>query len=781
MSSLFINPFQRPLGILGTVLPLGKLYFYQSGTLDEAPVYDEDGDAYAQPILADITGLFPNVYLDDTLIYRVRLETAAGVEVGDADGLGIPDFADAIAEAIAEIDAAAAALVKPPAAGEQGVINSTQNYGDTRRYGVTADGSTNWEVAYPARMQDIYDNAALGIPIQFSMNGAVGLFNTGMNLTNVINGPDGTPVHFIFDPGVEFAGLVHFVSSGSPAVDANISAITVGTTTTVTFAAAHGMAIGSTRYVDIAGVTGTIAGTINGVRRLLTPTTTTQATIALNTTGLAYTSGGVVSDSPIKINWTGEICTYNRFGAINLEGVGGGVRCKSDASIDLEGTAGLGIHVVAGKDLSFEYLITENCAGQDVSPNMHGAIAIDGSGANGPDGLYVDLMEVWDSRVNGIVATGKGSFGTARVRAYGNGVASTQLPDFGLEDCLGYDSKNMFFGALFGRGSWHGDLIDVNQEYGFSGRAFAIADVGFDRDQITWTDYDSAFTEDGIGYSISRIISRNPQNMGVMTGAFQPVSSHVSIGTVSFGVISDSNAMVTDPATRLERSLVWQGGGYLSIGRLEARNTKQASIFKSDGNSAAATSWNIGSIHVGDHKANLLWCLRPGHLSSITIQSRTTGVDSDSSLVFSTNGSAGAIVVDQVNALNPNGVDCPLIDWNSLRGSLSNVYALDYRYTSGPTIDLRCACAADNIFLRKTGSIVASTTGLRYNNAGANLTGVSTSNCFVEGYTLGVTSTGTPANSSIAAANCITGSNTTDSDLAVAKLSVNQGNVNWTV
>lgn len=85
MSSLFINPFIRPLGIDGQILPLGQLFFYYTGTLNEAPVYDDDGDQYGQPVLADITGAFPNVFMDDAITYRVRLENAAGVEQGDAD------------------------------------------------------------------------------------------------------------------------------------------------------------------------------------------------------------------------------------------------------------------------------------------------------------------------------------------------------------------------------------------------------------------------------------------------------------------------------------------------------------------------------------------------------------------------------------------------------------------------------------------------------------------------------------------------------------------------
>lgn len=85
MSSLFINPFIRPLGIDGRILPLGTLNFYYTGTLNPAPVYDDDGDILAQPVTADITGAFQNIYMDQAITYRAILKNAAGVEQGDAD------------------------------------------------------------------------------------------------------------------------------------------------------------------------------------------------------------------------------------------------------------------------------------------------------------------------------------------------------------------------------------------------------------------------------------------------------------------------------------------------------------------------------------------------------------------------------------------------------------------------------------------------------------------------------------------------------------------------
>jgi hypothetical protein len=90
MSFLFIAPNDRPLGALAAVLPFGRRYFYQTGTLTEAPVYDEDGDVLEQPVEADITGLFPNVFLDPAIVYRVQQKTAA--DVLDKDWDPYPSF-----------------------------------------------------------------------------------------------------------------------------------------------------------------------------------------------------------------------------------------------------------------------------------------------------------------------------------------------------------------------------------------------------------------------------------------------------------------------------------------------------------------------------------------------------------------------------------------------------------------------------------------------------------------------------------------------------------------
>lgn len=87
MTAPFLAPggFVRYTGDDSLVLPLGKMYFYLTGTLTETDVFDDDGDVLAQPITADITGKFQQPYLSPLVTYRVRILTADDVEVYDID------------------------------------------------------------------------------------------------------------------------------------------------------------------------------------------------------------------------------------------------------------------------------------------------------------------------------------------------------------------------------------------------------------------------------------------------------------------------------------------------------------------------------------------------------------------------------------------------------------------------------------------------------------------------------------------------------------------------
>jgi hypothetical protein len=75
MSSIFFNPILQLIAGDGSVIPSGELYFYVSGSTTPTSVYhDYDRTtAWAQPVEADIDGVFPQVFLDPAVQYRLKV------------------------------------------------------------------------------------------------------------------------------------------------------------------------------------------------------------------------------------------------------------------------------------------------------------------------------------------------------------------------------------------------------------------------------------------------------------------------------------------------------------------------------------------------------------------------------------------------------------------------------------------------------------------------------------------------------------------------------------
>jgi hypothetical protein len=71
----------------GNNLPGALLYFYRSGTTTPATVYSSNSlnTALSNPVVADSGGMFPNIFLDDAVLYRAVLKTAGGVTIKDID------------------------------------------------------------------------------------------------------------------------------------------------------------------------------------------------------------------------------------------------------------------------------------------------------------------------------------------------------------------------------------------------------------------------------------------------------------------------------------------------------------------------------------------------------------------------------------------------------------------------------------------------------------------------------------------------------------------------
>lgn len=87
MSFIFFYPRIRPLDDDGNPMPGCYLQFYESATTTPTPVY-ADGDldtALTNPVVANAAGVFPAIYGDPSVVYRMQLYTAEGVLVSDDD------------------------------------------------------------------------------------------------------------------------------------------------------------------------------------------------------------------------------------------------------------------------------------------------------------------------------------------------------------------------------------------------------------------------------------------------------------------------------------------------------------------------------------------------------------------------------------------------------------------------------------------------------------------------------------------------------------------------
>jgi hypothetical protein len=87
MSNFFYTPIFVALSDSGAPLPGAKLTFWQSGTTTPSNIYADAGltTPLSNPVIANAAGVFPSIYLDDSVTYRVKLETSAGVLRWDVD------------------------------------------------------------------------------------------------------------------------------------------------------------------------------------------------------------------------------------------------------------------------------------------------------------------------------------------------------------------------------------------------------------------------------------------------------------------------------------------------------------------------------------------------------------------------------------------------------------------------------------------------------------------------------------------------------------------------
>jgi hypothetical protein len=88
-ATLFQQSLVRAVDDNGNPISGAKMYFYTTGTTTAATWYLDDGvTPGTNPHTSDAAGQFDPAFLDDGIIYRVVLKTAAGATIWDADPVG---------------------------------------------------------------------------------------------------------------------------------------------------------------------------------------------------------------------------------------------------------------------------------------------------------------------------------------------------------------------------------------------------------------------------------------------------------------------------------------------------------------------------------------------------------------------------------------------------------------------------------------------------------------------------------------------------------------------
>jgi len=94
-ATVYYSPFIPAFSSNGAPVPGAKLYFYLTGTTTKTPIYTTDAmtTELTNPVEADASGMFPNIYLDDAVIYRVEQTDSDDVPLGDAIDPYVPGTA----------------------------------------------------------------------------------------------------------------------------------------------------------------------------------------------------------------------------------------------------------------------------------------------------------------------------------------------------------------------------------------------------------------------------------------------------------------------------------------------------------------------------------------------------------------------------------------------------------------------------------------------------------------------------------------------------------------
>lgn len=94
-ASTYYSPFIPAFSSNGAPVYGAKLNFYLTGTTTRTPIYADSGliVEHTNPVIADASGRYPNIYLDSEIIYKVVQTDRNDVPIGDAIDPYIPGTA----------------------------------------------------------------------------------------------------------------------------------------------------------------------------------------------------------------------------------------------------------------------------------------------------------------------------------------------------------------------------------------------------------------------------------------------------------------------------------------------------------------------------------------------------------------------------------------------------------------------------------------------------------------------------------------------------------------
>lgn len=109
-AQLFYLPFRPAIDANGLTVSGAQLFFYLTGTTTPQTVYADAAltTPLTNPVTANAAGVWPSIYLDDTIVYRVVLKDGNNVTLDDQDPY-LADVADDLTTALSNIADAVAA------------------------------------------------------------------------------------------------------------------------------------------------------------------------------------------------------------------------------------------------------------------------------------------------------------------------------------------------------------------------------------------------------------------------------------------------------------------------------------------------------------------------------------------------------------------------------------------------------------------------------------------------------------------------------------------------